>query len=352
MPNDDLPPTVILGPGDMVTGVRGWEGSQVVLTGTSVSDVDGDKIETALIYCGALAPTDPAGIFVLKPQFPEGQTVDSTFYGPDTWVFNPSIGEGMIRAVGTCTFEKGEARNHGMVYHGKPDGTDGKWNLTDMPDELAGGVVWNTVPHSTMGELIVGNYDLKDKAGSANAYIHDGTTSPWQRVALEGLEIVTFYGIWQNGGPESTQYTICGGAKDGLGINQGLLVDYDAATRTFSNQRLYRNPDEAVVITHFEGITLAENGAYHLAAMSDVAALLATVRRLADGSFGEAIWSAQFTMNGDTTTGNTVYQDVLMGVFQAADSPIQSYAVTPEPIEGGPRAARALSAAAARFANR
>ena len=339
MANDDLPPTVILGPGDMVTGVRGWEGSQVVLTGTIVTHVDDTKVTTAMIYCGELVPTDLSAIYKLVPQFVEGPTVNSTFYGPDTWVFNPALGEGNIRAVGTCTFDKGEAQNHGMVYHGKPDGSDGRWNLTDMPDEVAGGVVWNTMPHSTMGELIVGNYDLKGHPGSANAYIHDFTTDPWQCVALDGLELVTFYGIWQNG-IDSSHYTICGGAKDGLGINQGLLVDYDSQTRTFSNQRLFRNPDDAVVITHFEGITLAANGAYHLAAMSDTAALLATVRRLSDGSFGEAIWSAPFTMAGDTTTGNTVYQDVLMGVFQEEDSPIQSYAVTPGPIRGGVRAHR------------
>ena len=339
MANDDLPPTVILQPGDMVTGVRGWDDSQVVLTGTIVTKVDGDKVETAMIYCGDLVPTNTARIFKLVPQFPEGPTVDSTFYGPDTWVFNPALGLGMIRAVGTCTFEKGTeglgAHNHGMVYHGPPDGTGGSWNLTDMPDEVAGGVVWNTMPHSTMGELIVGNYDLKGQPGSANAYIHDFSTSPWQRVALEDLTLVTFYGVWQNG-IGSTSYTICGGAKDSLGINQGLLVDYDSATRTFSNQRLYRNPDDAIVITHFEGITLAENGAYHLAAMSDTAALLASVRRLADGTFGEAIWSAPFTWDGDTTTGNTVYQDVLMGVFQQSGSPIQSYAVTPGRIQAEP----------------
>ncbi len=336
MANGDLPPTVILGPGNMVTGVRGWTDTQVVLTGTIVTEVDGEKVETAMIYCGDLAPSDPAAIFKLVPQLVEGPTVSSTFYGPDTWVFNPSIGEGKIRAVGTCTFEKGEARNHGMVYHGPPDGAGGKWTLTDMPEEVAGDVVWNTVPHSTMGELIVGNYDLKDHPGSANAYIHDGTAGPWQCVALDGLELVTFYGIWQNG-IDSTQYTICGGARDGLGINQGLLVDYDAATRTFSNQRLYRNPDEALVITHFEGITLGDEGAYHLAAMSDTAALLATVRRLSDGSFGEAIWSAPFTWNDDVTTGNTVYRNVLMGVFQDEGSPIQSYAVTPGRIQGAER---------------
>src|SRR6478609_5151440 len=99
MANDDLPPTVILQPGDMVTGVRGWDDSQVVLTGTIVTKVDGDMVETAMIYCGDLVPTNTARIFKLVPQFPEGPTVDSTFYGPDTWVFNPALGLGMIRAV-------------------------------------------------------------------------------------------------------------------------------------------------------------------------------------------------------------------------------------------------------------
>jgi hypothetical protein len=350
MAHDDLPPTVILRPGDMVTGVRGWSGSQVVLTGTSVTQVDGAPATTAMIYCGDLVPTDPAGIFTLQPQLYEGPTTGSTFYGPDTWVFNPDLGEGTIRAVGTCTFDKGVARNHGMIYQGTPDGNGG-WSLLDIPEKIAGGAVWNTVPHSTMGDLIVGNYDLEGEPGSANAFVHHQTRSLWQRVALEGLEIVTFYGVWQNG-KGSTRYTICGGAKDGLGINQGLLVDYDAGTGAFSNRRLYRNPDNALVITHFEGITLGEDGAFYLAAMSDTAALLASVRRLSDGTFGEAIWSAPFTWGGDTTTGNTVYQDVLMGVFQEAGSPIQSYAVTPGRIEGGPRGAISRLVAAARSALR
>ena len=329
MANDDLPPTVILEPGDMVTGVRGWSETEVVLTGTIKAEVNGAPVTTAMIYLGPIAPTDPAGIFAMQPTFDQaGTPVGSTLYGPDTWVFNRNIPEGNIRAVGSCQFEQGEARNHGMVYDGPPKSNSNGWTLIDMPDDVAGGVVWNTIPHSTMGDLIVGNYDFDREGVSANAFIRDFHTHTWQRVALDGLQIVTFYGIWQNG-KGSTSYTICGGAKDGLGINQGLLVDYDSATGAFSNQRLYRNPDDAVVITHFEGITLAENGAYHLAAMSDTAALLASVRRLSDGTFGEAIWSAPFDFDGDVTTGNTVYQDVLMGVFQEEGSPIQSYAVTP-----------------------
>ena len=51
--------------------------------------------------------------------------------------------------------------DHGVLYEGPPDDSGDYWKKIDMPDDVASGVVRNTIPHSTMGELIVGNYDLK-----------------------------------------------------------------------------------------------------------------------------------------------------------------------------------------------
>src|SRR4051812_40628665 len=68
----------IFGPNQFVTGVRGWSGSDVVLTGNSASDGP----TTALIYIGPLTATDSGPLYLNPPVF-DGQTVtSSTFYGP------------------------------------------------------------------------------------------------------------------------------------------------------------------------------------------------------------------------------------------------------------------------------
>ena len=100
--------TTIFGPNQFVTGVRGWTGSEVVLTGTDASS----DPPTALIYVGPLFPTDSAGISLLTPAIPGRTMTNSTFYGPDTFLFNPDLGEGNIRAVGSYQYaESGDVRN-------------------------------------------------------------------------------------------------------------------------------------------------------------------------------------------------------------------------------------------------
>jgi hypothetical protein len=315
--------TTILGARHVVTGVRGWEGSNVVLTGSAI----GDKSATAILYLGPLEPTDAGAIYELPPAFP-GQTVTtSTFYGPDTWVFNPDLGRDNVRAVGSYQYAESSARNHGMVYEGPPAGGGG-WSQLDVPSSAVGGAaVWNTIPHSTMGGLVVGNYDLEGVPASANAFIYEVATKRWTLFALPGCDLTTAYGIWQNTRDRS-RYTIVGGTRDGHGINRGFVIDYSPQTGGFSHFKLYSYLNQPGLLTHFEGITEFE-GSYNLAGQTIGAAVLATIHAYPDGSYSEASWIPFTYPDAAVTTGNTVYQDVLMGISAMSGTrTVQSYAAT------------------------
>jgi len=158
--------TTILGAGNFVTGVRGLNNSDVVLTGNEV--VGG--LQTALLYIGPISPAASSGIYTLTPEFPGQSVTGATFYGPDTPLFNPKIGKGNVRAAGSYQIEGGTAHNHGMLYEGPPAGR-GTWTQLDVPSRLVKGqTVWNTIAHSTMGDLVVGNYDLKGVPGPWRLY--------------------------------------------------------------------------------------------------------------------------------------------------------------------------------------
>jgi hypothetical protein len=316
------PHTTILGTNHIVTGVRAWDGSNVVLTGSAIAD----NAASAMLYLGPLEPTDSGAIVVLQPAFP-GQTVTaSTFYGPDTALFTPSIGKGNVRAVGSFQYAESSVRNHGMVYEGPPSGGGG-WSQIDVPNSAVDGTVWNTIPHSTMGGLVVGNYDLEGVPASANAFIYEIATGRWTLFALPGCDLTTAYGIWQNT-RDKNRFTIIGGTRDGRGINRGFVIDYSLQTREFSHLKLYSYLNQPALLTHFEGITEFE-GRYNLAGQTAGAAVFATIDESPDGSYSDASWQAFTYPDAAITTGNTVYQDVLMGLCVTSGSKTaQSYAAT------------------------
>jgi len=320
--------TTILGPNQLVTGVRGWTGSDVVLTGSNAAI---DPV-TAMIYLGPLSPTDSGGIYTLAPNINGRSVTTSTFYGPDTFVFNPSLREGNIRAVGSYQYtESGDVRNCGMVYEGPPQGGGG-WSQLDVPSgEVGGETVWNTIPHSTMGTLIVGNYDLLGVRLSANAFIFDIATQRWTLFDIPGCTLTTAYGIWQNG-IGSTHYTIVGGTQDGHGLNKGLVIDYDSATRKFSNMKLYSYLDQPQLVTHFEGIVRTPKGFNLAGGSTGSLALFASIEVNPDGSFSDATWVPFSYQGSEITTGNSIYEKSLMGIYAVSGmAGVQSYVVPIEP---------------------
>jgi hypothetical protein len=323
--NDIFPPK------SFVTGIRQDAGDTrpVVISGNSPPASGGEP--QALLYRGPLFPSDPAGYHHLIPVFAGQNVTASTFYGPNTPLFNPDIGAGQVRAVGSYKYSDTGEFDHGMMYEGKFDGS-GVWTELNMPADLAGGTVANTLAHSTMGHLVVGNYDLKGQPGSANAFIYNIKTKKYRRLSLGPL--TTAYGIWQNGGSDSTAYTIVGGYKTGKGLNVGYLLNYDSTTGAISDLTDYSYDNQPGIVTHFEGITgvpvvgTGLQGGYTLAAMSDRGSAFAALTRNADGSFGTARWVAIANPNATgVTTANSILENELIGIYKSA-SGVQSFVAT------------------------
>jgi hypothetical protein len=344
----------ILGNGDIVTGVRGTTDGDVILTG-SHAKADGTNNTLPFLYQGPLtSPAEDSGFHALTPQF--AGFVTGTFYGPDTSTYNPdTIPAGQVRAVGS--YRNGDGVfNHGMIYLGPVSG-GGAWTTIDVPangSNTVGGVracpsdqpgcmVMDTIAHSTMGNLVVGNYDLNLGHGvSGNAFIYNMTTHQWTLLQLGGSlsSQTTLYGIWQNGGPGSPNYTLAGGSaahgSSPSGAQRAFLMNYNERTGRFGKPRFYSYGNAPALVTHFDGITAVPGGFNLVAISSAQASSLAFIP--ATGSnwplFGKATWypidvaasplcTAPPATSCNMVTGNTVYQNQVMGLYvqqQQSDS--------------------------------
>jgi hypothetical protein len=147
------------------------------------------------------------------------------------------------------------------------------------------------------------------------------------------------YGIWHNGG---TSYTIAGGYSNvgdqSRRLGHGYLVDYDSLTGKFTHWTSFDYPNGPVgqsFITHFEGISSAEEGVYTLSADSlavgssgSAQGSLVTVRRNADGSFGPAVWvDLKFPGVDGLPSANSVAGNQVVGIVFASPKPF-SYQAT------------------------
>jgi hypothetical protein len=321
--------STILASNYSVTGVRGDTGGNVLLTG---SYQDSNQTTQGLLYEGPLSPTNPAGYSYLAPTFAAENVTTSVFYGPDTSVFDPSLGAGNIAVVGSYQYSESTVLNHGLLYEGPLTG-GGTWTQIDVPSSAVGNAtVLDTIPHSTMGNLVVGDYDLQGVPNSANAFIYDIATQDWTLFDFGNTtNDTTAYGIWQNG-IGSNSYTIAGGSGAGLGINDGFLVDFNSQTGLFTHLAYYSFNGTPGIITHFEGIT-AVAGGFDLVATTDSGAAFATVDTNPDGSFGNATWTSISYPDSNLSTGDSVYEQTAMGIYSTPGTPgIQSYiAEVPEP---------------------
>ena len=331
----------ILRTGTIVTGVRGSGGGDVVLTGSYLSG----GVTGAFLWRGPLSRASGAAGSVLRPPF-RGVT-SATFYGPDTHLFNPmAIPSGEVRAVGSYVSSDAPAGVHdqGMIYLGPVRGHGGRWTSIDVPAhgrDVTGHVsacpprrpkcvVMDTLAHSTMGDLVVGNYDLRPVAGSrpvsGNGFIYNLRTRRFTLLRLHGSLHTksTFYGIWQDSGPGSARYTMAGGSS-ALGGQRGFLIDYNARTGRFGRPH-YLTYRGRPVPTHIEGITGVRGGFNLVATAGTYGPAMAYVRVLRHGRFGRARWhlvpvSSSGLCPCQVVTGNTVWRNRVMGLYVNAGSP-------------------------------
>jgi hypothetical protein len=323
----------------VVTGIRSNSSvdDSVVITASYVTG----GITYAGLYSGSLAAvaTAPSSSWsTLTPVF-SGQTVSSaTFYGPNTSVFNPSIGAGNVIAVGSYKYAEGSSganADHGVIYQGSTAG-GGTWLQIDATPLVTSGTLINTIAHSNMGNLVVGNYDTDSAVG--NAFIYNMSTGIWTNLNPGGSASVTAYGIWQNGGDSSTSYTIAGGFSDvnSNGLDEGYIVNYDSVSGRLTNYKTfnYANQPVSALVSHFDGITLSEDGfnltGDYLTLSGDAGGFFASVKVNLDGSFSDAVWTDINYPLALATSGNTVIDNTVLGIF--VNGGTQSYLATvPEP---------------------
>ena len=347
----------ILDKGDIVTGARGTTNGDVILTGSHATGQGPDTVP--FLYQGPLTrAAGGPGFSVLTPQFP-GQITTATFYGPDTNSFNPdTIPAGQVRAVGSYQSTAKPpgipgVLDRGMIYLGPVNGQGGTWTPIDVPPDgtnTVGGVhacppaqpscfVADTIAHSTMGDLVVGNYDLNPGHGaSGNAFIYNMTTRQYTRLQLGGSldSRTTLYGIWQDGCPGSPVYTLAGGTaahgSSPSGNQRAFLMTYNEHTGSFGDPAYYEYGNTPQLLTHFDGIT-AVPGGYNLATISSAqASSMAFIPATGDPlrPYGHATWypidvGSSPLCAGSTgcsmITANTVYQNNVMGLYARSGVP-------------------------------
>jgi hypothetical protein len=353
------PISAILKHGDIVTGVRGTTNGKVILTGSQANG-DGTQNTKPFLYQGPLTGA-ARNVPALTPPFPGFET--GTFYGPDTNTYNPdTIPAGQVRAVGSYRISNDDVLNHGMIYLGPASGRGGSWTPIDVPADgsnTVGGVracppdepgcfVMDTIAHSTMGDLVVGNYDLNLGNGvSGNAFIYNMTTHQWTLLQLGGslASGTTLYGIWQNSGPGSPDYTLAGGSlahgSSPHGNMRAFLMNYNEQTGAFGRPKFYNYGNTPQRNTHFDGIT-AVPGGFNLATISSAQASSMAFIPATPGDqpfFGRATWypidvAASRLCSPDgcsMVTANTVYQNQVMGLYLRSGVPRTYLATVPTP---------------------
>ena len=360
------PPSQILESSDatsiIVTGVRGTGWNNVVLTAGGVKA--GETEQKAALFVGSLSGDAATGTtYFLNPEFEN--VTKSVFYGPNTHRFNPRlIPDGYVQAVGNYIGDRAGqsyAFPQGMIYLGPPNGIGGTWTTINVPSSGSGTVgdvsacqgrsagcsVAGTIAHSTMGDLVVGNYDLTldgqaQDPTTVNAFIYNTATQKFTLLGTNGdpfgalNNYTTIYGVWQVGGQNSPLYTLAGGSgQAGLETGQrGFVVSYNASTGEYGTPSYYTPLDSGVNV-HFEGITQVPGG-FSLAGealgskgLTKFAAFIPTsipvlpfLRNVDTIRYGSAVW-AQIDFDASpvcssgclTTTANTIYENKLMGAF-------------------------------------
>ncbi len=319
-----------------VTGVRQDTGGNVAITLAAKLPSGATQ---AYVYYGPLSSiSNPSFLHEFSPTIPGVTSVTSSaLYGPNTPMFNPSsIPANNITAVGSYV-AAGSSYQYGMVYKGPVDGTG-----TYTPFVAPGNgkdTVGDTIAHSTMGNLIVGNFDYQSDPKRGHGFIYD--TSSGQPPNAENFTTVdrgrfstTIYGIWQNGGGSSTSYTIVGGFSNVANGGRAFIENYTpgAKMHRFRDFKSFSFNNRPSVDTHFEGISVVTGG-FSVAATETslrtktVGASYAFIPVSKHRAFGKATW-VPIPSPGSPTTGNTVIDSSVMGVFPLDDGDFSSYIST------------------------
>lgn len=275
-------------------------GSKTLLTG-----IRGDK--DVLYICGFYQFNDEQTSFIYKGGV-DGKGIWNNLNYPGasaTALYGPAILDNdRIRIVGNYTTIEDPNVAIGCMYEGLLDGS-GAWTQL-IPATNANGII----AHSTMGDLVVGNYI--NELGEQKSFIYNIILKTYQDIVKKGTKTVTSYGIWHI---RDHHYIICGGLSDtSIGIvSKGHTVLYNSRTHKLSDWSIYSFPHAR--ITHFDGITKNKNN-YNLTGDyvdqdGNPGAFFATTGNECQSTH----WSKIAYPNSESTSGNSVYRSTVIGVY-------------------------------------
>lgn len=299
-------------PGDqtILTGIRQVRNSSKVFISGFYIPVSGTPI--SFVYKGCI---NGKGTFN-NLNYPLANTI-TNLYGPNNGI------NGSIQVVGNYTNELG---TFGCLYEGDLNGS-GTWITIVPPNAI------NTICHSTMGNLIVGNYNTEPDLTISKAFIYDIKTFTYYDIInpVNSLSTIYAYGIWHN---HNQSYTICGGYSTDI-INVAYVADWDNNTHTMNNYQafVYENNPLTALKTHFNGISGIECHRYSLvgdwigiASINNEIGFFAVIKRDASGNFyPKAKWTGISFANQLITSGNSVSDSTVVGVYTNGGDNVNGY---------------------------
>lgn len=303
----------------LLTGIRQTEcKDQYLITGFYELPDSAELPPVSFVFKGDLC--QHGKWYILNyPSTEENVVTATNLYGPSVDKCSDKI-----KVVGNYTLQNQES-TIGCLYEGCLNGK-GEW-LTIVPTPLSTDPILNTICHSTMGQLVVGNYNITDQG---KAFIYDIKCQTYTDIVYPDALSITAYGIWYNG---CGKYTIAGGLFTAPGAESGYLVDWDNKKKKFCNWALFNYCNDPVksVVTHFDGISGTGEGdscSYTLTGdyvQVDVndgkpQAFFAKVKRDNCGKFcKKAKWETLKFKDATGISGNSVSGCVVIGVYNGTD---------------------------------
>lgn len=321
-----------------ITGIRGIDGSSDVYI-TGINQANG--VNYGLLYQGPIKiasagnwnKISPTGKCIITTTNPCEAPSGLNFYGP-----NNGSSAGNVVAVGNYNLSN-DSKAYGLLYRGDVAG-NGTYTRINPASLDPTRQIYDTIVHSNMNGVAVGNYDYSDLVGHAFIMAIGSTPNnpatytyyPIPESLVSGALSMTAYGIWYN--TAFNTYTIAGGYSktDNKGITICYIVDWNPTTQQFSNftSVYYHNDPTTTKYTHFEGITTDDAGGYYLAAnWGDTSGAkggsLVQITRNATRGFNTPTWTDVNYPGAAFTSANTVYRKNILGIF---GSPIAPYLAT------------------------
>ena len=298
-------PSSIPGGDTTLTGIRQTKRNPKKFYLSGFYTCPGSTCVVPFVYKGRLS--GKGKLYILNYPSSPGKTVSETYlYGPNNGV------KSSIQVVGNYTTLETGLSTIGCLYQGPLDGS-GIWT-TLIP--TSSDPVLDTMAHSTMGGLVVGNYNTDPNINKA--FIYDIKKGIYFDIVKPGAQTITASGIWHNGG---NSYTICGGYSNengSSGIGSAYLVDWNNKHRKFSNWRSYNYKNDPIksLSTHFGGISSDGHGGYYLT--GDWIGVLDGPELgffCHIGKRKKAKWSRISFPHHKITSGNSVAQKIVIGVY-------------------------------------